>query len=503
MRTMWLTIIVSLCLAGFVMAADEPEAGAVDDELIEKMLESFDPDPQTQRLIDAVLHNPVRDIAINKKVFNDHNPYFSHEIKTGKITDQKSTGRCWLYAGLNILRPAVIDKIDDSSFEFSQNYLFFWDKIEKANTFLEKVIARRKLDVRDEDFQRILERPVGDGGWWEYFANLVKKYGVVPASAMPETRSTKTSRMMDRYMTYQMREDAAELRAMSAKGASVKKLRQKKEEFLLEIYKVLTFHLGTPPTEFTYRYKSSVDEEKRTAELIRVINAITDGEGGGGFTETEALKEMAEDKVSVLKSYTPQEFAEEYVTADLDEYIVLGNDPSREMNKRYIIENDRNIFEQGESGYVNVSIEDLKLATLQSVLSDEPVWFGADVTEQRENGQGIMNSELYLYDDIYGLKTVFTKADRMLYQTEATNHAMVFIGVDVVNDKPMKWKVENSWGNDVGDAGFYTMYSNWFDEYVIQSIINKKYLPQRILDILDTKPVLIREHEFIAKIWMR
>ncbi len=501
MKSLWLTVAFCLLMTGAIFAADEPVAGSVTEEMITKLQDTPAPDAQAQRLIDAVIHNPVRDIAINKAVFKDHSPYFSHEIETGKITDQKSTGRCWLYAGLNILRPTVIDKIDDQSFEFSQNYLFFWDKIEKANTFLEKVIERRKLDVRDEDFQRLLGNPVGDGGWWEYFANLIDKYGVVPASAMPETRSTKTSRMMDRIITYQLREFAAELRDMSDKGASVEKLRKKKEEYLMEVYHILTYHLGTPPTEFTYRYKSSVDEEKKTAELVRVINAVTNG-GGSGFTETEALKEMAEDKVSVYTTYTPQSFAEEYVSAELDDYVVLGNDPSREMNRRYIIENDRNIFEVGESGYVNVTIEDMKLACLQSVLSDDPVWFGADVAEQRENGQGIMNAELYKYNDIYGITSEFTKADRMLYQTEATNHAMVFIGVDLVEDKPIKWKVENSWGNDVGDGGFYSMYNNWFDEYVIQAIINKKYLPQRILDILDTKPILIEEHEFIAKMKM-
>lgn len=499
MKNITLILALTLCLIRAVWAADTPGAGAVQDDLVEKMRQTVKPDAQTQRLMDAVIHNPVRDIAINKKVFKDHSPYFSHEIKTGAITDQKSTGRCWLYAGLNILRPYVINKIDDRSFEFSQNYLFFWDKIEKANTFLEKVIERRKLDVREQDFQRILEDPIADGGWWEYFSNLVKKYGVVPASAMPETQSTERSGMMDRILTDQLRENAKELREMSQKGASVEKLRQKKEEYLVEVYRILCYHLGTPPTSFTYRYKSSVDEEKKTAELIRVINAITQGEGGGGFTETEALKKMAEEKVSVLKTYTPKEFAEEYVIAKLDEYVVLGNDPSRELNKRYIIENDHNIWEEGESGYVNVSIEDLKLATLQSVLSDEPVWFGADVSEQRENDSGIMNAELFLYDDIYGITSKFTKADRMIYQTEATNHAMVFVGVDVINDKPLKWKVENSWGTDNGDGGFYTMYDNWFDEYVIQSVINKKYLPQRILDILDTKPEVIQEWEFIAR----
>lgn len=501
MPKLLLTIVLCIGLVCSAPAADNPTPGAVSEELQEKMLESVQPDAQTQRLIDAVISNPVKEIAINQSVMRDHNPYFSHEIKTGAITDQQHSGRCWLFAGLNILRPAVIKKIDDKSFEFSQNYLFFWDKIEKANTFLEKVIARRKMKVRDEDFQRILGNPVPDGGWWEYFSYLVKKYGVVPKSAMPETKSTENSGMMDHVLTYKLREDTADLRALSDKGASVEKLRQKKDEMLVEIYRILTFHLGVPPAEFTFRYKSSVDEEEKTEELIRVINAITKGEGGD-FAQTEALKEMAREKVSLVKTYTPMEFTQEYVMAKLDEYVVLCNDPSRELNRRWVIENDRNVFEDPWVGFLNVSIEDLKLAALQSILSDEAVWFGADVGEQRDNKSGILNSRLYLYDDIYGTESRFSKADKMLYQSVATNHAMVFVGVDVVDDKPLKWKVENSWGSDVGEGGFMAMYDNWFDEYVIQAVVNKKFLPDRLLALLDTEPLMIEEWEYFAKLLM-
>ncbi len=501
MNAIRLSIIIAIFLALVCWAGEETPKGAVNQELINKMQSAYEPDAQTQRLIDAVLHNPVKEIAINKSVMKDHNPYFSHEIETGAITDQKSTGRCWLYAGLNILRPAVIDKIEDDSFEFSQNYLFFWDKIEKANTFLEKVIERRKLDIRAEDFQRILEGPIQDGGWWEYYVYLVNKYGVVPASAMPETRSTEKSGMMDRNLTYRLRENAAELRAMSEKGASVDKLRGKKEEFLMEIYRLLTYHLSTPPQEFTFRYKSSIDEEKKTAELVKVINAVAEGKQTD-FTKTEALKEMAEEKVSLYTTFTPKSFAEEYVLIDLNDYVVLGNDPSREFNKRYVIENDRNVFEEDWAGFINVTIADMKQATLQSVLNDDPVWFGADVGKQRDTKSGVLHGDLFKYDDIYGVESKFTKAERMLYQTEATNHAMVFCGVDLVDDKPLKWKVENSWGKDAGVAGYFAMYDGWFDEYVIQSIVLKKYLPERILKVLEEKPEVIEEWEFIAKNWL-
>ena len=265
-----LTLMVSgLCLAADSKPAAEP--GALDSTFISNLQKSPPPDAKEQRLMDAVQKNELKQIAVNTSVLRDHNPYYSHEIKSGKITDQKGSGRCWMYAGLNILRPSVIEKIEDESFEFSQSYLFFWDKMEKSNTFLEEVLKRRKMDVRDENFQRILSDPVGDGGWWEYFSNLVRKYGVVPQSAMPETKHTENSGTMDNVLTQKLREDAAELREMDKKGTSVEKMRDRKEEQLQEIYHLLTFHLGVPPTQFTFRYKSKVDEEKKMDELVKIM----------------------------------------------------------------------------------------------------------------------------------------------------------------------------------------------------------------------------------------
>ncbi|RJP74545.1 MAG: hypothetical protein C4524_12820 [Candidatus Zixiibacteriota bacterium] len=505
MARLWMTALLILGLLASCAAAEEKEkasnAGAVNPDMIAKMRDSVKPDAKEQRLMDAVLKNDLKVIAVNSEVLRNHNPYFSHEIKTGKITDQKGSGRCWLYAGFNIMRPSVIKKIEDDSFEFSQNYLFFWDKIEKSNSFLEEVIKRRKMDVRDENFQRILSDPVGDGGWWEYFTHLVKKYGVVPASAMPETKSTENSGNMDGILTERLREFAAELRDMDAKGASEGKLRGRKEEQLLEIYRILTYHLGVPPAEFTFRYKSKVDEEKKMGELVKVITALNQGQDSD-FIETEALKEMAKDKVSLQKSYTPQEFAEEYVTCKLDEYVVLGNAPARDLNQRYVMENSRNVWGEKDSEFLNVSIEDLKQATLQSVLNDEPVWFAADVGPQRDNKTGVLHSQLYRYDDIYGCQSKFDKGRKILYRTTETNHAMAFVGVDVVDDKPLKWKVENSWGNDVGDGGYLIMYDCWFDEYVIMSIVNKKYLPQRLISLLEAKPEIIRENDVMGKLLM-
>ena len=220
------------------------------------------------------------------------------------------------------------------------------------------------------------------------------------------------------------------------------------------------------------------------------------------FAQTQALKDMAKDKVSLVKTYTPKAFADEYVKAKMEEYVVLGNVPARDLNKRFVMENSRNMWGEKDSEFLNVSMADFKMATLQSVLNDEAVWFGADIGPQRDNKTGILNSNLYKYDDVFGTKSRFAKGDNLLYRNVETNHAMAFVGVDVVDDKPLKWKVENSWGTDVGDGGYLAMYDNWFDDYVIMVIVNKKYLPDRILALVDSKPEIIKENDVMGKLLM-
>lgn len=475
--------------------------GSITQEMIEKMSESMKMDTVTKRLADSVINNNLKDIALNHEVLRDNNPYFSHEIKTAKITDQKKTGRCWMFAGLNILRPAVVNKIHWDEFEFSQVHLFFWDKMEKSNIFLERIIERRDLDERDEKYQRMLRRAVPDGGWWEYFSYLVKKYGVVPKSAMPGTEGTMNSRNMNRQLVDRLHECAENIHKMAKEGKKVAALRKEKETCLMDIYRILSFHLGEPPKEFSFRYKSKKEEEERMADVIKLYDRMAREAGKEDFAETEAFKDLAKEKVSLVKTYTPQSFAEEFVIPDLDEYVSLGNIPARDLNENYLMETSKMMMEGEDIRFLNVSIEDLKLATLQSILSDDPVWFGADVARQVDRKSGIMHPELYRFYDVYGIEIDLDKGKRVLYGDIDPNHAMVFIGVDYVDDKVIKWLVENSWGTEPGRNGLFHMYDGWFDEYVLMCIVKNKYLPQRLIDLLDKKPIIIKEEDPFGEIF--
>jgi bleomycin hydrolase len=429
--------------------------GSIDQDDIERFEKSFVPDPVTKAVMNAVTSNDVKKLALNRQMLNAHTNLFNYRIKTKGITNQKSSGRCWLFAGLNILRPKVIKELKLSSFEFSQNYLFFWDKMEKANTFLEGIIELKDRDPMDRELQILLKSPFPDGGYWFYVVELIDKYGVVPKSVMPETQNSENTRMMDRLISRKLRQDAAALRRMADQGAEVKKLRAKKEEMLEGIYKLLVMNLGTPPTEFQWRY-----EDRDTV-------------------------------VSELRTYTPQSFYREIVNLDLREYVSLFNCPSRATGKLYQIRMTRNMYDRDDMVFINLDNQEVKEYALRSVLNDDPVWFGADVGKENSYEDGIMSPGIYDYESLYGVDFRLTKEERILYWDSTPNHAMVFIGVDTLQGRPVKWLVENSWGTDRGDDGLWTMYDEWFNEYVYNVIIHRKYLPKEVVAILKTRPEVL------------
>lgn len=494
-----LKTIIILVMVGFIISTPlvsqekvKIQPGSLSPEFVEKVQQSFSPTPTEQRLVDAVINNPIKEIAINQQVVQNHNTLFSHKIKTGRVTDQKGTGRCWLYAALNVLRPAVVQKLKMKNFEFSQNYLYFWDKMEKANVFLENVIDRIDEDIRDPKMRRILRNPIEDGGYWQTAVNLIKKYGVVPQNVMPETNSTGSSRAMLRNINEKLRLAAQTLREMRGKKADLKKLRQEKERQLTDIFRMLVFHLGMPPVEFSYRYESKAPQ---AGEMAAVLAKIIQEKGVTDFQETDAFKALDQEKVSVVKKYTPHTFAKAFVMDQLDDFVMLANWPAREIGKVYDVALSKNVLEGIPLTFLNVTVEDMKMACLQSVLNDDPVDFSADVSHGMGRKNGIMHADLYRYEDIYGVKIRGPKRLETVLGNVTSQHAMVLMGVDIVNDEVVKWRVENSWGTDNGDAGFYYMYDNWFDDYVVRVVIKKKYLPQRLLKLLEQKPEVIPEEE--------
>jgi len=444
-----LACLALVCAVNLVFAAD----GEMSAELIERIRTDFTMDVHTRAMYNALTATDIQKIAVNRDIIQEHNDVFSHKIKAKGITNQKSSGRCWLFAGLNVMRPAVIEKYKLPKFEFSQNYLAFWDKMEKANCFLEQVIEMRDRDPLDREMVILLKGPFGDGGWWRYVTDLIEKHGVVPSEIMPETASSGKTGMMNRLVSAKLRASAANIREMSAAGRRLDELRAEKEKILGEIYRMLVVNLGEPPTEFPYRF------------------------------------EDRDSVVSETKTYSPKQFYEEFVGVDLNEYVNIFNDPTKEYGKYYRIGMSRNMYDREDVTFANASIDLLKDVAMKSVLDNEPVWFACDVGKDQSSEHGIMAMDIYDYGSIYQVDIQMSKAERSLYRQSAPNHAMVFIGVDVKDDEPIKWLVENSWGTKKGKDVYWTLYDSWFDNHVYNVIVLKKYVPAEILSIFEQDPI--------------
>lgn len=435
--------------SGFAVADD----GAISQKDVKKLRKSFKMDNHTRAMYNAITNTNISDLALNRDIVRGHNEFYSHKIDVKGITNQKSSGRCWLFAGLNVIRPKVIDKHKLKGFELSQAYLAFWDKMEKANCTLERMIAMRDRDLMDREIEFVLRNPIPDGGYWENVVNLVDKYGAVPIGIMPETNSSSSTGMMNKLIGRKLRSDAVQLRKMHAEGKSEKKLRTAKKKMLREVYKMLVINYGEPPSKFEWRFEDC----------------------NGVLTEAS--------------EYTPKSFYGEFVGVDLSEYVDIYSDPSKEYGKHYEIQLTKNVHGGDNVHFVNVEPGVLKELALKAVDANEPVWFACDVGKDQDREHGIMALGMYDYESIYGIDMSMSKAERSLYRESVPNHAMVFVGVDMKNEKPVKWLVENSWGSDKGSKGYWALYDDWFDVNVYSVIVKKKHVPEDILEAFEEPAV--------------
>jgi len=452
-------VVFMLMLVPMVIFAD---SRSIDKSLL-KDLSSFTPTDK-DTVIQGMLYNqPLDEAALNPEVLKQHNKYFTHEITTGRITNQNYSGRCWLFAALNMLRPNVVEIIKDEEFEFSQNYLFFYDKLEKSNTFLELVITRADLDIRDPKFQFILslpwDGPIQDGGYWDYAITLIEKYGAVPFEVMPDNESALNPDAMNSQLTQKLMLIAYAMKKDYEVNKSRDRMREMKKKALKDIYKILALHLGKPPVEFDFVYKNS------------------------------------DNDVATHEKHTPMSFAKKYVTSAMDDFVAFSYYPSRPFNTLYEGENSNYLIDGKPIRFINLDMKVLKEMVLKSVLANNPVDFSAIFDYQIDNTSGIMHPDLYRYDVLYGIDMNGTNVEKGLMGLIDANHDLVILGVDVQGDKVIKWKVENSWGDEYGDSGIYFMYDGWMDKYVDGFIINKKFISPEILKILNQKPVVIPEDQ--------
>ncbi|MGI0100292.1 MAG: aminopeptidase C [Candidatus Micrarchaeaceae archaeon] len=430
----------------------------ITDKDIKRFLASFDGDLKNLLAMNAVTRNGIASVALSRKEVNRINYTFSNLVESPLAADQEDSGRCWLFSGLSVLSIKAMKKLNLRTFELSEAYQMFWDKLEKANYFLENIIETIAEPMDSRIIQALLADPLADGGQWEMFVNLVEKYGVVPKSFMSETFSSSNSDAMDTLLDFKMREYAKLLRDMHAKGYPVEKLRNTKYELLEEFYRLLTIHLGKPPHKFTWEWRD------KDGMFHRDIDT------------------------------TPKKFYKRYVGLDLDEMVCLINAPAsgKPYNKHYTVEYLGNVIEGRQVSYLNVDIQTMKKAAVDMIKNNNAVWFGCDVGQMLETEKGAMDLSVYNYSIVYGTEFKLDKAGRLEYGNSELTHAMVLTGVDLdERGKPIKWKVENSWGATIGNEGYMYMTDEWFDQFLFEITVRKKYLPQKLLKVLRSKPIVL------------
>ncbi len=412
---------------------------------------------------DEPLRNSILNMGLDETALNHVSQIsmqhtFSHDLKTGKITAQNKSGRCWLFAGLNTMRHKIIENLNLVDFELSQSYQMFFDKVEKANYFLENIIDTIEEDTDSRVVMWLLSSPLIDGGQWDMFTSIVEKYGVVPKSAMPETYHSSNSARMNRILTLKLREYASILREMQCNGRGISELRSEKKKMLIEFYRLCTMFLGIPPDEFTFEY---TDKERKFHR-----DACT----------------------------TPMEFYRKYVDTDLSSYVSIINSPTddKPFNRTYTVQYLGNIEGGNLVTYLNVEMSVLKDMVQRQLKDGIPVWFGCDVGKYISRDQGILDMDIYDYEGVLGTEFSLDKAGRLDYGESVMTHAMVFTGVNIRDDgSPDRWKVENSWSDKYGDKGYFVMSDSWFDEFTYQAVINIKYLSDEQKEVLKTEPIVL------------
>jgi bleomycin hydrolase len=442
------------------MTCDENSCSAVgiSREALGSLRDAFSVDPRNRMAMNAVTKAAVESVALNREVVASLDHTYSHQLKTREVTNQMSSGRCWMFAGLNVFRTEAMKSLNLEKFELSQSYTMFWDKLEKSNYFLESILETVDEPIDGRLLMHLLRDPIQDGGQWDMFANLIRKYGVVPKTAMPETHSSSSSGSMNRLLTARLREYARELRERAAGGEELDSLRARKHRMLTVLYRMLCIHLGEPPTEFLWQWRDKDDQFHRDGLL------------------------------------TPLQFYEKHVAYDLESMCCLINCPTRDKHYEtlYTIAYLGNVREGEIIRYLNLPVTALKRAAADMIVAGKPVWFGCDVGKMLERELGILHEGTYEFEYVYGEPYSADKAARVEYGESCMTHAMVLTGVDLDHDgAPRKWRVENSWGDKGGDKGFLVMSDRWFDEYVYEVAVEKHFVDRALLPILETEPVVL------------
>jgi bleomycin hydrolase len=438
---------VALLLCLVPVRALAQGGGGITPQALAEMEKACPVDAHFKAVQHALAQEDSQKLAVSWEKELAVDAHFSNTLDDQPITDQKSSGRCWMFSALNVFRRPAARKLNAEDVEFSQNYLFFYDKLEKANVFLEAVIRSRSRPYTDRTVEWLMQNTVQDGGNWLGFIELVKKYGVVPKETMPETWASSNSRGVNRALSMRLKVAAARIRAAAAPDA----LAPIKQQALQDVYRILALNFGVPPKEFQWRYRTK------------------------------------DKKLTALKTYTPQEYYEEVVGEPLDDYLALYSIPTLPFGRKYEIELDKAVEDRPNMFFVNTPLEQVKDIARAALLDGQPVWFGSDVSQETYRDEGLMMPGVFDYASMYGMDFSLTRKELFETYSASPNHNMVFTGIDVADGRVVKWRVENSWGEKAGKKGYFIMLDDWFDRYVQVIVVNTKFIPPALLEVFSTK----------------
>lgn len=441
--------------AAFLSMQAQDGKGGITPDMLSQIKQSYQGTSSDKALRNAIGNNDIRKLALNQENLKGMDTHFSVKVNSRGITNQKSSGRCWLFTGLNVMRAKTLARYGFPSFEFSEIYPFFWDQLEKSNLFLQGIIDTGKKPINDKTVEWLFQHPLSDGGTFTGVADIVSKYGLVPKEAMPETNSSENTSRMANLISLKLKEYGLQLRDKIAQGATPSALEKEKTSMLGTIYRMLVLNLGVPPTEFEY---------------VR-----TDAKGNPVETER----------------HTPMSFLEKYGDSHLlNHYVMLMNDPSREYYKCYEIDYDRHRYDGKNWTYVNLPIEDIKEMAITSLKDSTMMYFSCDVGKFLDSGRGLLDVKNYDYESLMGTTFGMDKKQRIQTFSSGSSHAMTLMAVDLdKNGKPVKWMVENSWGPESGYKGHLIMTDEWFDEYMFRLVVETKYVPSKVMELFKQKTI--------------
>lgn len=442
------------------MAELENELGKQD---LEQLHQDFKNAPKSDVLSRIITQNGINQAAQDPDAQVRLDPVFSIDLQTGTVTNQKQSGRCWLFSLVNTLRHGFAKKYKVKDFNLSQKYLFFWDRIERANIYYSRMIATADRPADDREVTYYLSMPGSDGGQWAMAAALVQKYGVVPVSDYPETSNVENTGALDTVMNRKLRLDGMQLREMVRAGKADGDIQAARNKMLREVYRMVAYSFGEPPTTVDFAYR---DDDK---------------------------------KYHRIKGLTPQQFYKQYFDVDLDDYVVIANSPDKDFDRLYSLPSQNNVIGGKQIQFLNLPMATLKKAAVAQLKDGETVWFGNDVLEQMDRKKGYLDSHLYRYSELFDVNLEMDKAKRLEYHQAEVSHAMTLAGVDLDDQgQPTKWKVENSWGDKYGNKGYFTMADSWMNDYVYEVVVHKQYLTAEQQKLLKTAPAELPAWDSLA-----